>query len=89
MYQIGRALEAQRQGAGAGRSLPMQGNQQRRWQSSWTFNIYNVYLRVNPISLNFLPKDDGNGKTLEPYTVVARKTYLFGFLPAVTYNFKF
>jgi len=64
-------------------------NLERRWQSSWTFTVYNAYFRVNPISLNFLARDDGNGKILEPYTVVARKTYLFGFLPSITYNFKF
>ncbi len=64
-------------------------NQFRKFQSSWTFALYNAYGRINPISVNFLPEINNEGKKIEPQHIVARKTYLFSIVPAITYNFKF
>lgn len=50
-------------------------------ESNWVFSIYNVYNRKNWFSLSF--KDDGNGQR------GVYRTYLFGIIPSVTYNFKF
>jgi len=69
-------------------------NQGRRWQSSWSFAIYNVYNRNNAFGLAFQEvfngdlDDDGNGEVVSavPESI---KTFLFGIIPSVTYNFKF
>lgn len=72
-------------------------------ESSWVFSIYNVYGRKNAYSITFreekapLKDADGNivkddfGKEKYYYTgkTEAVKTYLFSFVPSVTYNFKF
>lgn len=51
-------------------------------ESNWVFSIYNVYGRKNFYSLDFRQNED-TGKN------EAVKTYLFTFVPSVTYNFKF
>ncbi len=56
---------------------------QRRWKSEWNLSVYNAYYRKNPWVINFVP-DKTN-----PNATSAQMTYLFGILPAITYNFKF
>jgi hypothetical protein len=51
-------------------------------ESNWVFSIYNVYGHKNTYSLSFDTNQD-TGKN------EAVKTYLFTFVPSVTYNFKF
>ncbi|MES2779301.1 MAG: TonB-dependent receptor [Bacteroidota bacterium] len=51
-------------------------------ESNWVFSIYNVYGNKNPYSISFRENPD-TGKN------EAVKTYLFTFVPSVTYNFKF
>lgn len=56
----------------------------RRWQSSWSFGIYNVYARRNAFSIYFRQNEDNPAKT------EAVRFSVFGTLiPSVTYNFKF
>lgn len=71
----------------------------RNFSGSWTFGVYNAYYRKNAFTLNYnrtvdqwgnvidgtLPPDNGLFKTHKATT----KTYLFGIVPSVTYNFKF
>ncbi len=66
-------------------SYTLQGkkNKNRRWQGEWNFAVYNAYGRKNAWSI-FYEQDDDN-----PYEIKAQKTYLFQFVPSVTYNFKF
>jgi len=45
--------------------------------------VYNAYGRKNVWAINFV-KDEDNPNELQ-----AQKTYLFSFVPAITYNFKF
>jgi len=52
----------------------------KRFNHSLNFSIYNLYNRKNAYTLNFV-EDKSTG------TAVAQKTYLFGFLPSVTWNF--
>ncbi len=59
------------------------GKQHKRFQSSWTFSIYNAYARMNPYTINFREDPNDASKTQ------AVQTSLFGIVPAVTYNFKF
>ncbi len=60
-----------------------QNEKKGRWESSWTFSIYNVYMRDNPYMITF-----GASKT-DPSQTVATETILFKFVPSITYNFKF
>ena len=54
----------------------------RKFEGSWVFSVFNVYARHNAYSIDF--------KT-DPITQQnqAIKTYLFGAVPSITYNFKF
>jgi hypothetical protein len=54
-----------------------------RYQSSWSFGLYNAYGRRNPYSIDFR-----ESKT-DPNKIEAVKLSLFRFVPSVTYNFKF
>jgi len=55
----------------------------KRWSHEWNFSIYNAYGRKNAWTINFV-QDENN-----PQITYAEKTYLFSFIPAITYNFKF
>lgn len=55
----------------------------RKIESEWNFSVYNVYDRHNAYSINF--QQDPN----DPTKTQAVKTWLFGIIPAITYNFKF
>ena len=54
----------------------------KRFQSSWSFGIYNVYNRHNAASISFRRNEDTDKNE-------AVRLSLFGIVPAVTYNFKF
>jgi hypothetical protein len=51
--------------------------------SSLNFSLYNAYGRKNAFSIDF--EEDEN----DPTRTVAIKTYLFTYIPSITYNFKF
>ncbi len=55
----------------------------KKFQSSWSFSVYNVYNRQNAFSIDF--KDDLDDHTK---TQIIRTT-LFGIIPSITWNFKF
>ncbi|MFT3679381.1 MAG: TonB-dependent receptor [Ferruginibacter sp.] len=55
----------------------------KKYQSSWSFGLYNVYGRRNPYSITFK-----ENKT-DPQKIDAVQTSLFQWIPSVTYNFKF
>jgi hypothetical protein len=57
-----------------------------RFESSWTFAIYNVYNRKNPYLYFIDAKGDVSKGNL---SVQAKKLYLFPILPSITWNFKF
>jgi hypothetical protein len=52
---------------------------------SWdlVFSVYNAYNRHNTWAINFVQD------TQNPYITYAEQTYLFGFIPAITFNFRF
>jgi len=54
----------------------------QRWENSWSFSVYNVYWRKNPFAINFVYNEDIG-------QFEAQRTYLFGTIPSVTWNFKF
>lgn len=57
-------------------------NNDKKWQSEWVFGIYNIYNRTNAQSISF----EQNRETGQTEAV---KTYIFGILPSIAYNFKF
>ncbi|HEY4108000.1 TonB-dependent receptor [Puia sp.] len=59
------------------------GRKRKRFESSWTFSIYNLYGRENAYSIVFQNDPDDPSKTQ------ALQYALFRFVPSVTYNFKF
>jgi len=63
-------------------TLTPKANQDRKFQSSWSFGVYNVYNRKNAYSISFRENEDTNQNE-------AVRLSLFGIIPSVTYNFKF
>ncbi|TVP44432.1 MAG: TonB-dependent receptor [Mongoliibacter sp.] len=68
----------------------------RKWRGSWNFSIYNLYGRKNPFTYQFTDIVNGeiNFDVSSGQEIVSRRpgvvmTYLFTFLPALTYNFQF
>ncbi|WPR77562.1 TonB-dependent receptor [Algoriphagus sp. NG3] len=68
----------------------------RKWRGSWNFSIYNLYGRKNPFSYEFkkiynedinFDSDESGPATTSRNGIVM--TYLFTFLPSLTYNFEF
>ncbi len=55
----------------------------RKYQSSWSFGVYNAYNRKNAYSIDFKEDPDDSSKTQ------AVQYSLFGIIPSVTWNFKF
>jgi hypothetical protein len=67
----------------------------RKWKGSWNFGVYNLYGRKNPFSYDFrvlynnqvnYSSEDGEIVSARPGVVM---TYLFTFLPSITYNVQF
>tara|TARA_R110000765_G_scaffold64691_3_gene125747 strand:+ start:2248 stop:4644 length:2397 start_codon:yes stop_codon:yes gene_type:complete len=56
-------------------------NVNRKIKGEWVFSLYNVYNRRNAASISFRRNDDTGANE-------AVRTSIFGFVPAVTYNFK-
>ena len=54
----------------------------KKYQSSWSFSIYNAYARKNAFAIDFREDPENANKT----QVV--RTNLFGLIPSVTWNFK-
>lgn len=57
-------------------------NANRNWKGEWVFSIYNLYGRKNAASIAFRQNEETGINE-------AVKTSIFGFIPAVSYNFKF
>ena len=58
-------------------------NKTRKYQSSWTFGVYNAYGRDNAFFITF--KNDPD----DPTKTIAEQTTLFKFVPSATWNFRF
>ena len=58
-------------------------NKTKKAESSLNFSVYNAYGQKNAFSIDFI--EDPN----DPSRTIAEKTYLFTFVPSITYNFKF
>ncbi|PTT40506.1 hypothetical protein DBR28_05775 [Chryseobacterium sp. HMWF028] len=52
----------------------------KRFKSSWSFGIYNVYARHNPYAISFESQEGA---------IRAKKISFVSFVPNITYNFKF
>ena len=58
-------------------------NPKKAWTGEWNFSVYNVYGHKNAWAINFVDDQD------TAYKTKAEMTYLFTFVPSITYNFKF
>lgn len=57
-------------------------DKKKKLKGEWHFGAYNVYNRATPYSIQIEPADEGLGyKYVQPG--------LFGFIPSISYNFKF
>ncbi len=61
----------------------------RKWEHSWTLALYNAYNRHNTWAINFVQEEASPGNPNRGYETYAEQTYLFGIIPAITFNFKF
>ncbi len=59
---------------------------QRKYRSSWTFSVYNVYNRKNPYFIYFSTEGDSGLAGLQ---LKAKQVSLFSILPSITWNFEF
>jgi len=55
----------------------------RKWYHEWNLSLYNAYARKNPWVINFKQEENNPNKTY------AEMIYLFGIVPAITFNFHF
>lgn len=67
-------------------SATWQHRKTNKFDSSFTFAIYNVYNRLNPY---FIYYDEEGALELGNYKVTAKQVTLFPILPSITWNFKF
>lgn len=65
-------------------SATLKGKPEKKFDSSWTFAIFNVYNRYNPYIIYFDNTFSGN-----EITIAAKQISLFPIIPSVTWNFKF
>ncbi|MFS4467561.1 TonB-dependent receptor [Maribacter sp. 2210JD10-5] len=69
-------------------TLTPKSNDNRKWKGEWVFGLYNLYGRKNAASISF--RNSQITLDEEPiYRNEAIKTWIFGIMPTVTYNFKF
>ncbi|WP_207532016.1 TonB-dependent receptor [Desertivirga arenae] len=61
----------------------LNGRSNKRYKSSWTFSVYNLYNRKNAYIVEFKDNPDDLKRTQ------AVQTSLFGIIPSVTWNFKY
>ncbi|WP_207421436.1 TonB-dependent receptor [Desertivirga brevis] len=61
----------------------LNGKANKRFKSSWTFSVYNLYNRKNAYIVEFKDNPEDPGRTQ------AVQTSLFGIIPSVTWNFKY
>ncbi len=68
-----------------GIALTLKGKEKegRKFTGDWVFSVYNVYNKANAFSINFRQSES------DPNVTEAEMMYLFGIVPAITYNFKF
>ena len=58
----------------------------KKWRSSWTFAVYNVYSRLNGYFIYIDPEGGLNNNSLQ---AKAKQVSIFPILPSVTWNFEF
>lgn len=67
-------------------SATLKNKPDKKYESSWTFAIYNAYNRANPYIIYVDTEGDVQSGELD---VQAKMLYIFPILPSVTWNFKF
>lgn len=76
-------------------TLDQKKNEHRRWQGSWTFSLYNAYMRKNPLFVQFVEVINNDPALIESDVKEVYNKQLkgvkfyFSLIPAITYNFSF
>ncbi|MFO7922440.1 MAG: TonB-dependent receptor [Bacteroidales bacterium] len=71
------------------------GNPSQRYRHSLNFGLYNLYNRLNPVSINFNKVETRDGNYVVPANyygtneIMSTQKYLGGIMPSVTYKFRF
>jgi len=68
-------------------SATYEGKKNKKFQSGWSFSVYNVYNRQNPYFI--FNEYSGNFLQDPVITIQAKQVTLFPIIPAITWNFKF
>jgi hypothetical protein len=64
----------------------LKGKSTKKYKSSWSFSVFNIYNRKNPYIIYF---DDQSNYEKGTFKIQAKQISLFPILPSVTYNFSF
>jgi hypothetical protein len=64
-------------------------NASRRWKNTWSFSIFNVYARKNPLGVVYFREYTAPGGAVLTEQWGPRFVYFYQFVPTVTYNFIF
>jgi len=67
-------------------SATLKGKENKKFQSSWIFSVYNVYSRLNPYFIYF---EDQGSLSQGSLDLRAKQVSLFPIIPSVTWHFKF
>ena len=68
-------------------SITLNNKPEKKYNSSWSLSIYNIYNRQNPYFIYFEPDGLlGNGEEVE---IKAQQVSLFPIIPSISWNFKF
>ena len=68
-------------------SITLKNKPEKKYNSSWSLSIYNIYNRQNPYFIYFEPEGLLGGE--EEVQITAQQVSLFPIIPSVSWNFKF
>ncbi|MCD4736218.1 MAG: TonB-dependent receptor, partial [Bacteroidales bacterium] len=76
-------------------SFSLRSKPERKYKSNLTIAFYNLYRQHNPIAINFNKLEDKDGNLvvtndlLNNNDLVVTQTFIYGFVPSITYSIKF
>ena len=68
-------------------ALTLKNKETKKYDSSWTLSIYNIYNRQNPYFIYF--ETEGVLDGAEDVQIKAQQVSLFPIIPSISWNFNF
>ena len=68
-------------------ALTLKNKEKRKYESSWTLSIYNIYNRQNPYFIYF--EQNGRFGNGEQSQMTAQQVSIFPIIPSISWNFNF